>query len=41
MSNSKYYEISGNTRKYFAKNIKYQKILENSRKYLKTPENTS
>jgi hypothetical protein len=32
---------TGNTRKYFAKNVKYQKILENSRKYLEILENTS
>jgi ABC-type sugar transport system permease subunit len=31
---------TGNTRKYFAKNMKYQEILENSRKYLEIPRNT-
>jgi hypothetical protein len=34
MSNRKYYEIPGNTRKYFAKNMKYQEILEKIREYL-------
>jgi hypothetical protein len=33
MSNRKYYEIPGNTKKYSAKNMKYQEILENSWKY--------
>jgi hypothetical protein len=41
MSNRQYYEIPGNTRKYFAKNMKYQEILENSRKYLTISGNTS
>jgi hypothetical protein len=38
--NRKYFEISGNTRQYFAKNMKYQKILENNRKFLEISGNT-
>jgi hypothetical protein len=41
MSKRKYYELPGNTRKYFAKNMKYQEILENGRKYLEISGNTS
>jgi hypothetical protein len=33
MSNRKYYEIPGNTRKYFSKNMKYQEIPRNTMTY--------